>query len=873
MALYAEIALNQGGARQTYHYSVPDTIRPIVVGQLVEVNFGTARAAGIVINLTENSPVPRTKPILSRLDLDPVVTPEQIELARWMSEHTLTSLGACLWLMLPGGVTRSGDRLYTLISVPASPSEVPEQQAEQIPLIAAVEANDPSISNTASPLAERTAEAESKTLAEQVIALLQERGPLRGAQIDHALPKTNWKRAIAPLLESGAIKREAILNPPTVGARYARTVSLAIPPERFDQVVAELKLKPGSGRAKVLNFLRDEPEPINAQSLIEQTKTNSGVLKRLADKGLITFGLADTWRDPLAGKEFVAVDPPPLTPDQAACWQAIRGSIEKRDGQVFLLHGVTGSGKTELYLQAIDLALAQGRRAIALVPEIALVPQTVRRFMARFRERVALVHSDLTPGEQFDTWRRARAGDIDVVIGARSALFTPLPDIGVIILDEEHDASYKQSPPIPPPYYHARDVAIEMARIYGATLILGSATPDLVTSWRAERGTIRYLHLPDRVIVHRARLEQQAASLHIPLDRYLPTDAPDAMSVPLPPVNVVDMRQELRAGNRSMFSRALRVALNETLAHNEQAMLYLNRRGTATFVLCRDCGYIAKCPRCDTPLTYHESETQLICHGCNYRTLPPTVCPECGSGRIRYFGAGTAMLEGAVATEFPQARVLRWDRDTTRERGAHEAILERFVAGEANVLIGTQMIAKGLDIPRVTLVGVVSADTSLGLPDYRTGERAFQLLTQVAGRAGRGWLGGRVILQTYQPDHYAVRAAAGHDYAAFYAKEIEYRRELGYPPFKRLARVLFRYDSLAKAQREAERAAETLREAIRRESLTASQIIGPAPSFFSKVNDVHRWQLLVKSTDPVALLRHLDVIPGMYVDIDPVDIL
>ncbi len=854
---YAEIALNQGGVRQTYHYHVPVALDPVQIGQLVEVSFGTARTTGIVIGLTDDSPVPRTKPILDRLDPEPVVTPQQIELARWMSEQTLSTLGACLWLMLPGGVARSGDKLYSLTSPPDALTSPPDplsvyREGESVPDSDRGEAN---------------------TLADQVIDLLRERGPLRGAQIDHALPKTTWKRAIAPLLENGQIKREAILNPPTVNARHARTVSLAIGADEIDQTMIDLKLKPDSGRAKVLSFLRDHPEPIEAHALTEQTQTNAGVLKRLADKGIISFGQADFWRDPLAGKEFVAVEPPLLTPDQAACWESIQASVAAHDGQTFLLHGVTGSGKTELYLRAIELALSQGRRAIALVPEIALVPQTVRRFMARFQERVALVHSDLTPGQQYDTWRRARAGAIDVVIGARSALFTPLPDIGVIILDEEHDGSYKQSPPIPPPYYHARDVAMAMARIYNATVILGSATPDLVTYWRAERGAIRYLHLPDRVMVHRTRFEQQTAALHIPSDRFAPADAPDALSAPLPPVNVVDMRHELRAGNRSMFSRALQVALNETLAHNEQAMLYLNRRGTSTFVLCRDCGYIAKCPRCDTPLTYHESETQLICHGCNYRTLPPTICPECGSGRIRYFGAGTAMLEGAVAAEFPQARILRWDRDTTRERGAHESILERFAAGEANVLIGTQMIAKGLDIPRVTLVGVVSADTSLGLPDYRTGERAFQLLTQVAGRAGRGWLGGRVILQTYQPDHYAVRAAAGHDYQAFYAKEIDYRRELGYPPFKRLARVLFRYESISKAQREAERAAEILREAIRREHMTASQIIGPAPAFFSKVNDIHRWQLLVKSTDPAALLQHLETIPGMFIDIDPVDIL
>jgi primosomal protein N' (replication factor Y) len=547
--------------------------------------------------------------------------------------------------------------------------------------------------------------------------------------------------------------------------------------------------------------------------------------------------------------------------------------LDRRDGQTFLLHGVTGSGKTELYLRAIEHMRRQGRGAIALVPEIALVPQTVRRFMARFPDRVALVHSELSPGQQYDTWRRARAGLIDVVIGARSALFTPLPDIGVIILDEEHDSSYKQSPPIPPPYYHARDVAMQMGRIYGATVILGSATPDLSTAWQARRGQIGTVRLPDRILVHRARLEQQTAQFAIPVERYLPADASEAFGAALPPVSVVDMRSELKAGNRSIFSRALRVALNETLAHGEQAILYLNRRGTATFVLCRDCGYIAKCPRCDSPLTYHESETQLICHTCNFRQEPPTLCPECASKRIRYFGAGTAMIEEAVGAEFPQARLLRWDRDTTRERGAHESILERFSSGEANVLIGTQMIAKGLDIPRVTLVGVLSADTALGLPDYRAGERAFQLLTQVAGRAGRSWLGGRVIIQSYEPGHYAVQAAARHDYEGFYAKEIDYRAQLGYPPFKRLARLLWTYPSEDKARREAERAAAALRTVIERDQLTATRLIGPAPAFFARIKDQYRWQLLLKSPDPRPALRDLRIVPGMTVDIDPLDIL
>jgi len=487
---------------------------------------------------------------------------------------------------------------------------------------------------------------------------------------------------------------------------------------------------------------------------------------------------------------------------------------------------------------------------------------------------VALSHSGLTPGQQFDTWRRARAGLFDLVIGARSALFTPLSDVGVIILDEEHDASYKQSPPLPPPYYHTRDVAIALAKLHHCPVILGSATPDLVTRWQAEQGTIAYIHLPDRILAHREQIAAQIAIDHAETDRFSAADAPDALYAPLPPVRIVDMRSELKAGNRSVFSRVLHSALAETLDRGEQALLYLNRRGTATSVVCRDCGYLARCPHCDMPITYHDREARLICHSCGFRATPPTICPECGSARIRFFGLGTERLEEEVRDSFAGARIDRWDRDTVKQRGAHEAILDRFLSGESNVLIGTQMIAKGLDLPRVTLVGVILADTTLGLPDYRAGERAFQLLTQVVGRSGRSWRGGHAIIQTYQPTHYAVRASATHDYPGFYARELAYRHDLGYPPFARLGRLLFRSESADKARTAAERAADRLRTILATEPIDA-RLVGPAPAFFGKVADVYRWQviLVVKGADPAVILRQIEPTPGMFIDLDPVDIL
>jgi primosomal protein N' (replication factor Y) (superfamily II helicase) len=838
--MFAELAIQQAPVRQTFHYAIPDGM-DISIGQLVEVSFRTGRSQGIVLDLSETSPVVRIKPILDVISAEPVVTPTQIGLARWMSNQTITPISACLWLMLPPGLTKRGDTQYTLLQ--------PDMQSEN-------------------------------ETAQRIIELLIERGPLRGAQIDHALPRSKWRVALEPLIRQGLVRREAVLAAPDVKVRTVRTVQIAIAPDEVETAIITLKLK-SQKQIAVLRILAEQTDPVDTGWLADQTDTDSAVWNVLEKKGLITIGKAERWRDPLAGRYFATSTPPPLTPQQAACWQIIESHLEALADPIgterpttYLLHGVTGSGKTEIYLRAIERVLAQGRQAIVLVPEIALVPQTVQRFASRFPDRVNVVHSSLSDGEQYDNWRRTRAGEIDIVVGARSALFTPLPDVGLVVIDEEHDDSYKQSPPLPPPYYHAREAAIAMMGINRGTVILGSATPDLNTAFRAHRGEIKLIEMPNRVMVHREQLAMQAQALPIPSQRFTESGAAQGMmAAALPPVHVVDMRQELRGGNRSMFSHQLRVALNEVLGLGEQAMLFLNRRGTASFILCRDCGYIAKCPNCESPLTYHHKNDKLVCHSCNFKQNPPEICPSCQSKRIRYFGAGTAQVEEAVKQEFPQARPIRWDRDTTQERGAHEGILQEFAHGDANVLIGTQMIAKGLDIPRVTLVGVILADTALGLPDYRSGERTFQLLTQVAGRAGRSWLGGRVVLQTYQPNHYAIVAASHHDYEAFYQQEIEYRRVLQYPPYKRLVRLQFRYPNPVQAQQEAERAAEMLQRRIKEEQLTATELIGPAPAFFGKVDNVYHWHIIAKTTDPHALLGDISAKSGWYIDIDPVDIL
>jgi primosomal protein N' (replication factor Y) len=453
------------------------------------------------------------------------------------------------------------------------------------------------------------------------------------------------------------------------------------------------------------------------------------------------------------------------------------------------------------------------------------------------------------------------------MVGPRSALFMPLDSIGLIVLDESHDESYKEQARTP--RYHARDVAREYARQLGAVCILGSATPDITTFHASQKGRLERLTLPQRILGHRERLSKQANRLGLKT-RYRSAGG-DAEYIDLPPVRTVDMRQELKAGNRSIFSRALQSALIDTIDHDHQAILFLNRRGASTYVFCRDCGWVARCLRCETPLAHHEDRNRLLCHHCGYSTNPPHTCPECGGKRVRHFGAGTQRVQSEVEALIPGVRTLRWDWDATRTKGAHSVILNNFAAHHADVLIGTQMLAKGLDLPLVTLVGVVSADTGLNLPDYRAAERTFQVLTQVAGRAGRGLLGGRVILQTYEPDHYAIRAAGRHDYDAFSRQELRLRAELGYPPFKRLVRMVYRDVNAANAERETRRMAGMLTNAIN-ETQTRIDLIGPAPCFFSRIRSHYRWQIVLRGADPNVILPP-EIAQGWGIDVDPVSLL
>ncbi len=669
-------------------------------------------------------------------------------------------------------------------------------------------------------------------------------------------------------LEASSVSREALAALERRGwvRRWEEPAQamLLLGEEEALSALGELR---GVGRAlEVLRFLRQESRPVWIGGLYTQTSVDRTTLQALEAAGLIALEEQEVPRDPLAGLSFPPEEPPALTPDQEAVWREVEqglvqwlasASERPQEGRppVFLLHGVTGSGKTELYLRALARTLALGRQAIVLVPEIALTPQTIRRFAMRFPGRVTTLHSGLSRGERYDQWRRVRAGQVDVVIGPRSALFAPLPRLGLIVLDEEHETSYKESRP---PCYHARDAALELARLTGSVVLLGSATPSLESYHRAQEGEFRLLSLPQRIF--------RPVSPE-------PGEKAQVVPGPLPPVHLVDMRQELQAGNRSIFSRRLQQALDETLARGEQAILFLNRRGSATFVLCRDCGHVLQCPRCELPLTYHRADEALRCHHCGFRSAPPDLCPSCGSARIRYFGTGTQRVEEAVKARWPGARVLRWDLDTARTRGAHERILHQFATRQADILVGTQMVAKGLDLPWVTLVGVVAADTALNLPDFRAAERTFQLLTQVAGRAGRSPRGGQVVVQTYLPEHYAVQAASRHDFGTFYREETAFRRRMGYPPFGRLARLLFVHPRWAICQRETERVARWLEARLAELGLPGSALLGPVPCFFARERGRFRWHLVLRAADPVRVLAGVPLGPGWRVDVDPVDLL
>lgn len=831
MTLYAEIAIN-AAVPNAFHYAVPDYLEDeLRVGHLVNIGLRNSRQPGIVMRLSETSPVAQPKFVAGLLDPKPVMSSAAVDLAWRLSEEYLAPIGLCAWLWLPPNLPHYIDHQVNLLDKRYAPADAVESE---------------------------------------VFALLGRRGPLRYSQFRSVLKHDRWRDAVENMANLGVVETNMVLVPPQPRPPRIQTAKAAFHPSMLQEALSVIpgKLKRAGTLAHVLRVLAREDTAVDVSWVYAQTGARVTDLQKLDSLDLIYVGEKQTWRDMLIERDYVPSKPPQLTNEQIRAWAHIEKAAARGTYAGFLLHGVTGSGKTEVYLRAIEAVLKQGRQCVYLVPEISLTAQTIRRVQARFPGRAAVVHSRLTDAERYRIWQRAREGEIEIVVGPRSALFTPLPDVGLIVVDEEHDGSYRA---MSAPVFDSRALAEWWMRANDGLLILGSATPDMETLLRAQTRELTLLELPKRVYSHRLRAETQAARNHVVPqndDVYA-----DALARGLPPVTLVDMREELKAGNTTIFSQELAAALSDTLAREEQALLYLNRRGMSTYVFCRDCGYAARCPNCGTPLTYHEHDYKLRCHSCGHTTPNPTQCPECGSERIRYFGAGTQHVEAEVARRFPKARVIRWDSDVLSKPEMHDALLSRFLDHQADIIVGTMMVTKGLDLPLVTLVGVVSADVALNMPDYHNAERGFQLVNQAIGRAGRGLKPGRAIVQTHTPEHYAIAHAVRHDYAGFAKVELEYRHKLGYPPFRRMARVIFKNQNAARARDSAEQAARALKERIEEYALTGTDLIGPAPCFFQRINNEYRWQVIVRAPDPRLLLREVAAAKGWHVEMDPDEVL
>lgn len=861
-------------------YLVPDELEDqLLPGQLVAVPYGERLAEGIVWqfyrdDLANLDPDIELRPLHAILDPEPALQAHQLALARWIAEYYVKPLAQVAQMMLPPGLMQRSRfvlrlaednpeelnqaaegaswRLRSLIGLLLSEGELHVEQLQEMlgPTRARAILKEARASHLIAQDAELQApraKPRSKrivSLAARGEALLEWRQRTEEQLQQHLAATAAVEQAPALMRPTKGRKRPAFdpwAIPDTAGASSAgATATLTLTPQDKAGLLAQHQLA-------AIDLLQQSSVGSGhwtPHALCKASGLTSAQLQQLVRAHIVTIEETEVRRNPLAGRPLLTSTPLKLTADQQHALDCILECTtiehDEEPPLPILLHGVTGSGKTEVYLQALAAIIQQGKRGIVLVPEIALTTQAVLRVAGRFPDRVAIIHSELGVGERYDEWRRIRSGQIDVVIGSRSALFAPVPDLGLIIIDEEHEPAYKQSEF--GATYHAREAALVLGRILRIPVILGTATPAVETFHRTEQGHYRLVELPGRI------------------------------EATLPPVEIIDLRNELHAGNTSIISRRLHEELEQVLNKGQQAILFLNRRGAASCVLCRDCGYVAICENCDIPLTYHSTERILLCHYCGKQSKVLHFCPACKSAGIRYFGLGTEKVQETIQRAFPTARLLRWDRDTARNRRAHEQLLDRFANREADILVGTQMIAKGLDLPGVTLVGVVSADIALNLPDFASSERAFTLLTQVAGRAGRGSEPGRVIIQTFNPQHFCIEAASRHDYHEFYETEIEVRQRYSYPPFRRFVKFTYSHENRHRCQNEALMLYERLYDWIDRLGLRDTDIVGPAPALMERLRGKYRWQMIARGPDLHPLLRVIHA-PGWEIDIDPVSTL
>jgi len=747
-----------------FDYLVPaDMTQIIETGCRVKVPFGPRNVLGFVVAIKNETDVPieKIKPIAEILDIEPVLTEEMLELAKWLKNETICYEIDALQVMLPSALRAKYEKIINL-----------QTDVELLP---------PEL-----------------------------REVFGSAQ--HANVKEFEKNNLLPVLKQ-ALKNKQVSIENVVKQKgkikEVRKVQITEDLHKLSEIHQQISNRAKKQKQLVEWMLNHSGEIMNPEVIYKEANASSQVLNAVIDLGAAAFVHQEVYRDPFT-KEVQKTNFLNLTDEQSFALNQIMASIDERKPETFLLHGVTGSGKTEVYLQTIAKVLSDGKEAIMLVPEISLTPQMTERFRSRFGELVAVLHSGLSVGEKYDEWRKIHQGKVKVVVGARSAVFAPFENVGIIILDEEHESTYKQEDS---PRYHARDVAIWRGKFHQCPVILGSATPSLESFARAKKNVYKLLTLKDR-----------------------------ALKQALPEVQIVDMRDELKKGNRSMFSKSLMDSIQARLDRKEQIVLFLNRRGYSSFVLCRDCGTVLQCENCDISLTYHRKNEKCKCHYCGYEIHVPKTCPQCQSEHIRFFGTGTQKVEEELAKFFPGVRVLRMDVDTTRAKGSHEQLLDAFGQGEADILLGTQMIAKGLDYPNITLVGVLSADTSLHLPDFRAAEKTFQLLTQVSGRAGRHEKPGEVVVQTYTPEHYAIELSEAQDYEPFYEREMHMRHQAGYPPYYYLALIQVSHEDVLMAADYAGKAVEWLRSQL---SFNVS-IIGPTAAGISRLQNRYRYQCLIK---------------------------
>ncbi|MYL19130.1 primosomal protein N' [Halobacillus litoralis] len=745
-----------------FDYEIPEKFEGIVQpGVRVIVPFGPRKILGYVISLSETSSFSSVKKIADVLDVIPTLTEELLHLGKWLSNYTLSYYISCLQVMLPQVMkAKYRKELWKLTDEP---------------LQSALDA-----------VFDGRGVMDFEEFEQSGVSYHVLRKHMNEGEVDvHYEVKSRETKKLKPM------------------------VAPALSPIEMEEKLEDLSPQARKQRAIVEYFLQ-QPDPLEKKLLLDKLQTTPAALKPLVEQNVIKEYKQEVFRDPYGGREFKRTTPFSLTEEQETAIQPILSRIENQQHDVFLLHGVTGSGKTEVYMQSIQQVLDNGEEAIMLVPEIALTPQMVERFKGRFGSKVAVLHSALSAGEKYDEWRKIQRREVQVVVGARSAIFAPFTNIGLIIIDEEHETSYKQEDRT---RYHARDVAVQRAKTHNCPVVLGSATPSLETYARAVKGNYQLLTLSKRM--------NEAV---------------------MPEVELVDMREELHSGNRSMFSIPLKEKIEERLARKEQIVLFLNRRGYSTFVMCRDCGHVSECPHCDIALTFHKRQNRLKCHYCSHEEPMPEKCPECESKTIRYFGTGTQKVEEALQELIPEARIIRMDVDTTRKKGAHERLLTQFGEGKADILLGTQMIAKGLDFGNVTLVGVLAADAMLNLPDFRASEKTFQLLTQVSGRAGRHEKSGEVVVQTYTPEHYSIELASTYDYEQFFQEEMKLRKAFRYPPYYYLTLFTISHPNQLKAEEATRKITMFMQQKLSQQAY----VLGPTPSALARINNRYRYQCMVK---------------------------